>query len=291
MGMGGATAQAQVIADLLAVDVRAVTVEHGDSDMPFGPGAGGSGQSASLAAAVIDATQRLRGSLLDFARRDVSSPLFRARLRDIESRRGGLYVKGTTTGEAYADILGRAGRPSVEVVLTADLGLRRTLGDLRHLIASTLDGRRWVKAASGAQFCEVRVDCDTGEVRVTRWVGVFDIGTVLNHKTASSQLRGAIVMGLGLALSEATLIDVRNGRIMNPGITEYLIPVHADVPDIDVICLDEPDPHMPMGVLGAGEVGITGAGAAVANAVFHATGKRIRDLPITLDKLLRAEPT
>lgn len=134
-------------------------------------------------------------------------------------------------------------------------------------------------------------DRDTGEVRVTRWVGVFDIGTVLNQKTASSQLRGAIVMGLGLALSEATLIDVRNGRIMNPGITEYRIPVHADVPDIDVICLDEPDPQMPLGVLGAGEVGITGAGAAVANAVFHATGKRIRDLPITLDKLLRAEPT
>ena len=94
-------------------------------------------------------------------------------------------------------------------------------------------------------------------------------------------------MGLGLALSEATLIDVRNGRIMNPGITECLTPVHADVPDIDVICLDEPDPQMPLGVLGAGEVGITGAGAAVANAVFHATGKRIRDLPITLDKLLR----
>ena len=148
------------------------------------------------------------------------------------------------------------------------------------------DGRRWVKAASGAQFCEVRVDADTGETRVTRWVGVFDIGRVVNAKLAAGQLRGGIVMGLGMALSEATLVDPRSGRIMNPSLAEYHVPVHADVPPIAVECFDEPDPTMPLGVLGAGEVGITGVAAAVGNAVHHATGRRIRDLPITLDSVL-----
>jgi xanthine dehydrogenase YagR molybdenum-binding subunit len=286
MGMGGATAQAQVIADLLAVDPAHVTVEHGDSDMPFGPGAGGSAQSASLAAVILEATTLLRRQLVALARGDRSSPLYGADADHVESRHNGLYVIGTDTGETYADLLVRAGRASVEVVTGPDRGMRRTVNNTRFMARFALDGRRWVKAASGAHFCEVRVDRDTGEVRVSRWVGVFDIGTVLNHKTAASQLRGGIVMGLGLALSESTLIDPRTGRIMNPAITEYHVPVHADVPHIDVVCLDEPDPQMPLGVLGAGEVGITGAGAAVANAVYHATGKRVRDLPITLDQLL-----
>ncbi|HEU4321573.1 MAG TPA: xanthine dehydrogenase family protein molybdopterin-binding subunit [Roseiflexaceae bacterium] len=286
MGMGGPTAQAQVIADLLAVDVERVTVQHGDSAMPFGPGAGGSAQSASLVGAALKASALLRDALLALARRDRSSPLFGARPQQVESRDGGLYIAGTLMGESYAAILTRAGRPSVEVVVGADHGVRRTLGDLRFLASLVRDGRRTIRAASGAHFCEVRVDRHTGEIRVSRWLGIFDIGRVLNHKTAASQLRGGIVMGLGLAMSEATLIDPRSGRVMNPGIAEYHIPVHADTPRIDVVCLDDPDPEMPLGVLGAGEVGITGVGAAVANAVFHATGKRVCDLPITLDKLL-----
>jgi xanthine dehydrogenase YagR molybdenum-binding subunit len=130
------------------------------------------------------------------------------------------------------------------------------------------------------------VDPDTAEVRVSRWLGVFDIGTVINARTAASQLRGGIVMGIGMALSEQTLIDHRTGRIMNPSLAEYHVPVHADIPRIDVYYLNEPDPTMPLGLLGLGELGITGAAAAVANAVRHATGKRVLDLPITLDKLL-----
>ena len=148
------------------------------------------------------------------------------------------------------------------------------------------DRRRWVKAATGAHFCEVRVDPDTGEVRVSRWVGSFDVGTVINPKTASSQLRGGIVMGIGMAMSEQTLIDPRTGRIMNPSLSEYHLPVHADVPPIEIHYLNEPDPTMPLGLRGLGEVGITGVAAALANAVHHATGRRVRDLPITLDKLL-----
>jgi xanthine dehydrogenase YagR molybdenum-binding subunit len=172
------------------------------------------------------------------------------------------------------------------VRIGSDGRIGRAVGQVRFMSKLVRDSRRWMKAASGAQFCEVRVDPDTMEVRVTRWVGVFDIGTVVNLKTASSQLRGGIVMGMGLALTEATLVDPRDGRIMNPSLAEYHVPVHADVPPIEVHCLDDPDPTMPLGVLGAGEVGITGAAAAIANAIHHATGRRVVDLPITIDKLL-----
>ena len=130
------------------------------------------------------------------------------------------------------------------------------------------------------------MDSDTGEVRITRWLGVFDVGKVINPKTAASQMRGGIVMGIGMALSEQTLVDPRNGRTMSAGLDSYYVPVHADIPPIDVTWLDEPDPTMPLGLVGLGEVGATGAAAAIANAVFHATGKRIRDLPITLDKVI-----
>ena len=135
-------------------------------------------------------------------------------------------------------------------------------------------------------FCEVRVNAITGETRVSRFLGSFDCGRILNAKTAASQFRGGIIMGLGLALMEETQFDERNGRIMNPSLAEYHVPVHLDVPEIDVIWTDIPDPHTPMGARGIGEIGITGVGAAVANAVYNATGKRVRDLPITLDKLL-----
>ena len=121
---------------------------------------------------------------------------------------------------------------------------------------------------------------------MSRWLAVFDVGTVINARTAESQLRGGIIWGIGMALTEQTLIDHRTGRIMNPSLAEYHVPVHADIPHIDVHYLNKPDPTMPLGLLGLGEIGITGAAAAVANAVRHATGKRVSDLPITLDKLL-----
>jgi len=132
----------------------------------------------------------------------------------------------------------------------------------------------------------VRVNGVTGETRVSRFLGSFDTGRIINPKTARSQFRGGIIMGLGMALMEETQFDERNGRIMNPSLAEYHIPVHMDVPEIDVIWTDIADPHTPMGAHGVGEIGITGVGAAVANAVFNATGRRVRELPITLEKLL-----
>jgi len=144
----------------------------------------------------------------------------------------------------------------------------------------------WSMHSYGAMFCEVRVNGVTGETRVSRFLGSFDTGRILNPKTARSQFRGGIIMGLGVALMDETRFDERNGRIMNPSLAEYHIPVHMDVPEIDVIWTDIADPHTPMGAHGVGEIGITGVGAAVANAVFNATGRRVRELPITLDKLL-----
>jgi xanthine dehydrogenase YagR molybdenum-binding subunit len=260
MGMGSATAQAQITADALGVPFDAVRVEYGDSALPMGPAAAASLQTASIAASVIQACEELKQTLKTMARK--------------------------SGGDSTEEILRHAKVPHVEAVVGSDTRLGRIAGRARFLPKFVRDGQQWVKAASGVQFCEVRVDAETGETRVSRWVGVFDIGRVINTKTAASQLRGGIVMGLGLAMAEETLVDPRTGRIMNPSLAEYHVPVHADIPPIDVSFLDEPDPTMPLGILGAGEVGVTGVAAAVANAVYHATGTRVRDLPITLDKLL-----
>ncbi|GAA3042365.1 xanthine dehydrogenase family protein molybdopterin-binding subunit [Pseudonocardia yunnanensis] len=286
MGMGGATAQAQIAADALGVPFEAVTVEYGDSALPTGPGAGGSGQTASVAASLLEACDKLKRSVLALAARSAESPLRGQRLSDVRARDAGLYRTDDARGESYAAILGRAAQVSVDAAVGSDTRLGSVVGQARFLTKFLLDNRRWVKAAAGAQFCEVRVDPDTGEVRVSRWLGVFDVGTVINAKTASSQLRGGIVMGIGMALQEQSLVDRRTGRIMNANLAEYHVPVHADIPPIDVFYLGDPDPTMPLGVIGIGEVSITGVAAAIANAVHHATGKRVRDLPITLDKLL-----
>jgi len=139
----------------------------------------------------------------------------------------------------------------------------------------------------GAQFCEVRVDPDLGIIRVARWVGSFALGKVLNAKTLRSQLQGGVVWGIGMALQEDALLDQRHARYVNSNLAEYHVPVNADVPDIDIIVVEEQDQLVsPLGAKGAGEIGITGAAAAICNAVYHATGKRVRDLPITLDKVI-----
>ena len=173
--------------------------------------------------------------------------------------------------EGYASILARAGRDEISVEGSAP---------------PPFEMMNWSMHSYGAMFCEVRVNAVTGETRVSRFLASIDCGRVLSPKTAASQIRGGIVMGLGLALMEETQIDERNGRIMNPSLAEYHVPAHMDVPEIDVMWTDIPDPHAPMGAHGIGELGINGVGAAVANAVYNATGKRVRDLPITLDKLI-----
>ncbi|MGH3373331.1 MAG: xanthine dehydrogenase family protein molybdopterin-binding subunit, partial [Actinoallomurus sp.] len=260
-GMGTATAIAQVAADELGVPVEAVEVRYGDSTHPRAPAAIGSMHTASVVNGVLAACAKLRRRL------DSLAPRPRA------------------AGDGYPAVLRRAMRPYLEASV-GDGMLAHGTNQARAFGRTLRDMRRMARFSSGAHFCEVRVDADTGEVRVSRWLGVFDVGTALNEKLLASQLRGGIVMGIGMALSEETLVDPRTGRIMNPHLSDYHVPVHADVPPIQIRYLGDPDPTMPAGMYGIGELSICGAPAAVANAVHHATGRRIRDLPLTPDKIL-----
>ncbi len=270
MGMGTATVQAQVAAERLGLALECVKVSYGDSDFAGAFLAGGSSQTASIGAAVIAAHRELVTELLKLAVKD--SPLHGLGADEIASRDSGLCkLDEPSRCESYASILRRAQRDEVSVEASA---------------SPPLEVMHWAMHSYGAMFAEVRVSAVTGETRVSRFLGSFDCGRILNAKTAASQFRGGIIMGLGLALMEETQFDERNGRIMNPSLSEYHVPVHMDVPEIDILWTDIPDPHAPMGARGIGEIGITGTGAAVANAIYNACGKRVRDLPITLDKLL-----
>ena len=270
MGMGTATAQTQVVAERLAVAPQCVRVNYGSSDLSGTFIAGGSSQSASIGASIEAAHAAIVEELIKLAGKD--SPLHGLDAEDVESRNAGLFsVKDPSRGESYAAILRRAGKSDVSVETSAP---------------APLEVQHWSMHSFGAMFAEVRVNAITGETRVSRFLGSFDCGRILNAKTAASQFRGGIIMGLGLALMEETQWDTRKGRIMNPSLAEYHLPVHMDVPEIDVIWTDIADPHTPIGARGIGEIGITGTGAAVANAIYNACGKRIRELPITLDKLL-----
>ncbi len=270
MGMGTSTTTAIVAAERLALPIDRIEVGYGDASIPGAIMAGGSQQTAAIGAAVIAAQNALVTELLKLAGND--SPLAGLSADEVGSENGGLAKRDDPARrESYASILARAQRDNVTVTEAASPPL-----ELMH----------WSMHSHSAIFCEVHVNAVTGEIRVSRILGSFDCGRILNPKTAKSQFRGGIIMGLGMALMEETQFDERSGRIMNPSLAEYHVPVHLDVPEIDVIWTDIADPHTPMGAHGIGEIGITGVAAAVANAVYNATGKRVRDLPITLDKLM-----
>jgi xanthine dehydrogenase YagR molybdenum-binding subunit len=270
MGMGTSTTQTMVTADRLGLAMQCVNVRYGDSHFPGVVLAGGSQQTASIGAAVGAAHKELIGELLKLAGKD--SPLAGLDADEVMGRDGYLCKSDEPKRrESYVSLMARIGRDEVTVEATAPPPLEFT---------------HWSMHSHGAMFCEVRVNTITGETRVNRFLGSFDCGRILNPKTAASQFRGGIIMGLGLALMEETQFDERSGRVMNPSLAEYHVPGHMDVPEIDVIWTDIPDPHAPMGAHGVGEIGITGVGGAVANAVYNATGKRVRDLPITLDKTM-----
>lgn len=282
MGMGSATAVAQMTAHLLGVPVGRIAVLYGDSDLPTGPAAGASVQTASIAASLERAADALRSAATDVARRHADDLGLRGSA--LTDAAGGVGDGTRTVG--FGELAGRHDDRELTVSVGHDTGWRSLLDQGRMVTRLLREGRSIARAATAAQFCEVRIDADTGELRIARWLGVFDIGTVVNAKTAASQLRGGIVMGIGMTLFEATQFDPRTGRIANPSLTEYHLPVHADVPRIDIEMLDDPDPSMPLGVVGAGEVGVTGVAAALASAIHHATGRRHRTLPITLDQIV-----
>ncbi len=272
MGMGTATVQIQHAAERLGLPIDKVSFQYGNSNLPESPMAGGSNQTASVVASVAAAVEKAHRELLALASTAADSPLAGLKYEQIEARDSGLFSKeDASKGETYASILKRAGQSHLEVEAKS---------------ANPTEIMEYSIHSYGAQFCEVRVNEESGEVRVSRFLGSFDTGRILNPKTASSQFRGGIIMGIGLALTEETYFDERSGRIVNPSLAEYHVPVHLDVPPIEIIYNNIPDKHTPLGAHGIGEIGITGVGAAIANAVFNATGKRIRELPITLDKLL-----
>jgi xanthine dehydrogenase YagR molybdenum-binding subunit len=270
MGMGTSTTQTIITAERLGLPLERVTVAHGDSSFPGSFLAGGSSQTASIGGAVIAAQRALVEQLLALA--DDESPLAGLTADEVGGRDEGLCeLTDPSRWQSYAKILEHAGRDEVTVVASA---------------SQPAEAQAYSMHSFGAIFCEVRVNTVTGETRVDRVLGSYDCGRIINPKTATSQFRGGIIMGIGLALMEETEFDERTGRIMNPSLAEYHMPVHADVPQIEVMWTDIPDPHAPAGARGIGEIGITGVAAAVANAIYNATGRRVRDLPITLDKLL-----
>jgi xanthine dehydrogenase YagR molybdenum-binding subunit len=231
MGMGTATAQTQVAAERLGLPLDAVTFNYGDSTLPGVVLAGGSQQTASIGASVIAAYRNLVTELLRIAGND--SPLAGLKPDQVGSRDDGLYkLDDSSSRETYTSILERAQREVISVEGAA---------------SQPLETQHWSMHSHGAIFCEARVNAVTGEVRVSRCLGSFDCGRILNPKTATSQFRGGIIMGLGLALIEETQFDERNGRVMNPSLADYHVPVHMDVPEIEVMWTDIPDPHTPMG--------------------------------------------
>jgi xanthine dehydrogenase YagR molybdenum-binding subunit len=270
MGMGTSTTQTIITAERLGLPLERVTVAHGDSSFPGSLIAGGSSQTASIGGAVIAAHRVLVEQLLALA--DDESPLAGLTADEVGSRDEGLCeLADPSRWVSYSKILERAGRDELTVVASA---------------SAPEEGQTYSMHSFGAVFCEVRVSTVTGEARVDRILGSYDCGRIINPKTAESQFRGGIIMGIGLALMEDTEFDERTARIMNPSLAEYHVPVHMDVPKIEVMWTDIPDPYAPAGARGIGEIGITGVAAAIANAIYNATGRRVRDLPITLDKLL-----
>ena len=273
MGTGTATVMAQLAADALGMPFEQVRFELGDTKMPRAPVSGGSATVASVGTAVEGATKAVRAKVLEMARNDQRSPFYNVAETDIAIQDGKILHKtDATKSETYTDILKRQNMPQVEASFDAKFDEANNKFSMHSF---------------GAQFAEVRIDPDLGEVRVTRFVGAFGTGRIMNYKTARSQMLGGIVMGIGMALHEETITDLQTGRIVNANLGEYHVPVNADIPAIEPYFVEEIDPHVnPMGAKGVGEISITGVAAAVANAVYHATGKRIRDLPITPDKLL-----
>ncbi|WP_419803678.1 xanthine dehydrogenase family protein molybdopterin-binding subunit [Terriglobus sp.] len=270
MGMGTATVQAQIVAERLGLTLPCVSISYGNSSIDGTVLAGGSSQTASVGAAVIAAHTELVKKLIQLAGKD--SPLHGLKPDEVDTRDGGIWsLADPSRGETFAAIFHRSGQEEVTVV-----------GDP----PPPLEMMHWAMHSFSAVFVEVGVNTVTGETRVRRMLGSFDCGKILNSKTAASQFRGGMIMGVGLALMEETQWDERNGRVMNPSLAEYHVPVHMDIPEIDILWTDIPDPHAPMGAHGIGEIGITGVGAAISNAIYNACGKRVRDLPITLDKLL-----
>jgi xanthine dehydrogenase YagR molybdenum-binding subunit len=273
IGTGTYTIMAQVAADMLGLPLDSITIKLGDSTLPQSPVEGGSWIAASVSNGIVTTSDAVRTELLRLAKQMPNSPLAGAMIEEVALADGKLVSK----------------QDASRAVSVADAMRHGAVDRIEQEKSTTFaDDGSHAHNTHSAIFAEVKVDEQLGVISVTRVVSAVAAGRILNTKTASSQIIGGVVWGIGMALHEETLVDHKFGRIMNANIAEYHVPVNADVHDINVIFVDEPDDTInPLGIKGLGEIGIVGVAAAIANAIYHATGKRVRDLPITLDKLYR----
>ncbi|MDO7853970.1 xanthine dehydrogenase family protein molybdopterin-binding subunit [Hymenobacter convexus] len=290
LGTGTYTVMTQVAADSLGLAPDKIRFELGDTKLPTAPNSGGSVAAGTVSSSVYMAAQDVWERLTKMAIKDPKSPLFQAKAEDVAMENGRLQLKkDASKGEDFKALMKRAGIDDIEGSGQGKYGSGYEAG---QSAASASDAHKDEAGkhsmhSFGAHFCEVQVDPDLGTVRVTRWVSVHGAGRILNAKTARSQIIGGSIFGIGAALMEATARDPHYARYTNADLGDYHIPVNADIPEMTVEFIDEHDPYInAMGVKGIGEISMVGVSAAVANAVFHATGKRVRDLPITPDKIL-----
>ncbi|HEV8027159.1 MAG TPA: xanthine dehydrogenase family protein molybdopterin-binding subunit, partial [Stellaceae bacterium] len=274
MGQGASTALAQIAADGLGLELEQVEFRTGTSDLPDAGIAGGSAHTATAGMAIHNAGAAVIAKLADLATGNERSPLFGAGNAGVVARGGRLFRRDDEArSESYADILGRAGLKEIEA--------------RGKSAADTAAHANYAMHAHGAVFAEVKVDPDLGQIRVTRMVGAFAAGRVINPRLARSQLLGGMIWGVSFALHEHAVMDRRSGRTLNADLAEYHVPVNADLPSLEALTIDEHDPHVnALGIKGVGEIGITGSAGAVANAVWHATGIRVRRFPIRIDDLV-----
>ena len=312
IGTGSYTVFSQVAADLLGLPIDHVEMKLGDSALPPASGSGGSWGAASAGSSVYLACEQLRemlaekvglypdniqldnGQIKKAGEHDLtameaakkSSQLFAESTIDKLSQTTGLSLSGQSSSQEY-DFDNTEAYALAEVV--ADYEEQKI--SAKGQINPGKNGKKYRQSSFGANFAEVAVHKVTGEIRVKRMTGAFAAGRILNHKTATSQCYGGMVFGIGSALMEAIIHDKRDGRLCNHDLAEYHVPVNADVPQLDVILVEEDDPYTnPMHIKGIGETAIAGAAAAIANAVYNAVGVRVYDFPITLDKLLYEMP-
>lgn len=275
LGTGTYTMIAQTAASALNMDPKLVQAALGDSKLPKAPVSGGSQSTASVTPAVFEAAQQIKLKLADMAINDAKSPLHGLKTTDVDVKDACVFNKNKPSQtDSFADLLARNGNQPIEAQGSSEPGEEKTA---------------YTSYSWGAVFAEVAVDRYTHMVKVRRVVGTYDIGSLMNDKTGLNQLMGGITWGVGFALHEEAYLDPVYGRFVNENLADYHVPINLDIGTIDVTCLNIPDTKFnPMGARGIGEIGITGAAAAVANAVYNATGKRIREYPITPDKIMLA---
>lgn len=274
MGQGAWTAFAQIAADSLGLGLDRLEFRAGSSDLPNAGVAGGSAHTASAGGAIHAAGGQVIARLTELAVADPRSPLFGAGNVGVVAR-GGRLVRwdDESRSDSYSDILARAGLDMVE--------------GLGSAAADPAAAEHYAMHAHGAVFAEVKVDPELGQIRVTRLVGAFAAGRIINPRLVRSQYYGGMIWGLSFALHERAAMDPRTGRVMNADLAEYHVPVNADVPSVEAILVEEEDAHVnALGIKGVGEIGITGTAGAIANAVWHATGVRARHFPISIEQII-----